>query len=51
MTRPVRTAAETLTIEEHDAWFEYLYDEVEPWAWNRLSMKLRAIQARRARIA
>lgn len=56
VTSPVRTAAERLHIEEADAWFEYLdatrnqgqrYDEVEPWAWNRLGVKLRAIQARR----
>jgi hypothetical protein len=53
-------AFELLLIEEADAWFEYLettrgqtrsrYVEVEPWAWSRLSQRLRAIRARRARI-
>ncbi len=53
--------AEELAIEEADAWFEYLettraeassnrYHEVEPWAWARLSQRLRAIRARRARL-
>ncbi len=51
-------ATELLMIEEADAWFEYLeavrgqsalrYVEVEPWAWARLSQRLRAIKARRA---
>lgn len=52
---------EELLIEEADAWFEYLeatqaeigtgrYDEVEPWAWARLSQRLRAVRARRARL-
>jgi hypothetical protein len=45
-------AEELLLIEEADAWFEYLeatrsqsevrYQEVEPWAWARLSQRLRA---------
>ncbi|HEV2713039.1 MAG TPA: hypothetical protein VGU26_08080 [Gaiellaceae bacterium] len=49
-----------LLIEEADAWFEYLaatrgqspgrYLEVEPWAWARLSQRLRAIRARRAKL-
>ena len=53
-------AQELLLIEEADAWFEYLdatrgqssgrYGEVEPWAWARLSQRLRAIGARRARL-
>jgi len=53
-------AFELLLIEEADAWFEYLestrgqtevrYKEVEPWAWARLSQRLRAIRARRARL-
>ena len=53
-------ALELLMIEEADAWFEYLestrgqtaarYKEVEPWAWARLSQRLRAIGARRARL-
>jgi hypothetical protein len=53
-------AEELLQIEEADAWFEYLdatrgqsvprYREVEPWAWARLSQRLRAIKARRAKL-
>jgi hypothetical protein len=53
-------AEELLLIEEADAWFEYLeathgqsaarYKEVEPWAWARLSQRLRAIRARRAKL-
>src|SRR2546428_11088589 len=53
-----RDAFELLLIEEADAWFEYLettraqtalrYKEVEPWAWARLSQRLRAIKTRRA---
>ena len=55
-------AEELLQIEEADAWFEYLeatravaernerYEEVEPWAWARLTVRLRAIRARRARL-
>jgi hypothetical protein len=55
-----REAWELLLIEEADAWFEYLeatrgqaqtrYHEVEPWAWSRLTQRLRAIRARRARL-
>ena len=55
-----REAEELLMIEEADAWFEYLeatraqsearYREVEPWAWARLSQRLRAIKARRAKL-
>ena len=55
-----RQAHELLLIEEADAWFEYLeatrghtvvrYAEVEPWAWARLSQRLRAVRARRARL-
>jgi hypothetical protein len=47
-------------IEEADAWFVYLeatrgqsairYKEVEPWAWARLSQRLRAIKTRRAKL-
>ena len=54
-------AHELLLIEEADAWFEYLestrgqsetrYREVEPWAWARLAQRLRAIGARRAKLA
>ena len=46
-------AEELLMIEEADAWFEYLeatrgqsetrYAEVEPWAFARLSQRLRAV--------
>ena len=53
-------ATELLMIEEADAWFEYLeavrgqsalrYIEVEPWAWARLSQRLRAITARRGKL-
>src|SRR2546421_6877997 len=56
-----REAQELLLIEEADAWFEYLeatraqsalrYKEVEPWAWARLTQRLRAIQTRRAKLA
>jgi hypothetical protein len=55
-----REAEELLQIEEADAWFEYLeatrdqsrvrYQEIEPWAWSRLTQRLRAIRARRARL-
>lgn len=55
-----RDPHELLLIEEADAWFEYLaatrgqssvrYRELEPWAWARLSQRLRAINARRARL-
>jgi hypothetical protein len=53
-------ALELLLMEEADAWFEYLeatrgqnatrYSELEPWAWARLSQRLRAIRARRSRL-
>jgi hypothetical protein len=53
-------ATELLMIEEADAWFEYLeavrgqsalrYVEVEPWAWARLSQRLRAIKTRRSKL-
>jgi hypothetical protein len=55
-----RQAEELLMIEEADAWFEDLeatraqtevrYRELEPWAWARLSQRLRAIRARRAKL-
>jgi hypothetical protein len=55
-----REAYELLQIEEADAWFEYLeairghtavrYLEIEPWAWVRLSQRLRTLRARRARL-
>ena len=53
-------AHELLMIAEADAWFEYLeatrgqsetrYKEVEPWAWARLTQRLRAIKTRRAKL-
>jgi hypothetical protein len=56
-----REAHELLLIEEADAWFEYAdatkgqtaarYAEIEPWAWARLQNRLRALAARRARLA
>jgi hypothetical protein len=55
-----RQAHELLLIEEADAWFEYLaatrgqtavrYGEIEPWAWARLSQRLRAIKTKRAKL-
>jgi len=55
-----REAEELLLIEEADAWFEYLeatrgqieprYHEVEPWAWARLSQRLRAVRTKRAKL-
>ncbi|MDX6412499.1 MAG: hypothetical protein QOE91_2015 [Gaiellaceae bacterium] len=55
-----REAYELLQIEEADAWFEYLettraqsdlrYSEVEPWAWARLSQRLRAIKTKRQKL-
>jgi hypothetical protein len=57
---PGRDAYELLLIEEADAWFEYLeathgqseirYREIAPWAWARLTQRLRTIAARRARL-
>ncbi len=52
---------EALAIEEADAWFEYLeavrahaptgrYDEVEPWAWARLTQRLRTVESERSRL-
>jgi len=54
-----REVGKVLAIEEADAWFEYLeatraeirsgrYDEIEPWAWARLSQRLRAVTAKRS---
>lgn len=55
-----RDPYELLLVEEADAWFEYLaatrsqnpvrYLEVEPWAWARLSQRLRAIRTRRTKL-
>jgi hypothetical protein len=52
---------EALAIEEADAWFEYLevtraevssgrYPEIEPWAWARLSQRLRAVKRKQAQL-
>lgn len=45
-----------LKVEEREAWAQYLaathdqselrYEEVEPWAWKRLSQRLSRIRAR-----
>ncbi|HWC33034.1 MAG TPA: hypothetical protein VG709_07900 [Actinomycetota bacterium] len=54
-------AQEALAIEEADAWFEYLeavrahapagrYDEVEPWAWARLTQRLHTVESERLRL-
>ncbi len=55
-----RDPYELLLIEEADAWFEYLaatrgqtaarYSELEPWAWARLSQRLRVIRTRRTKL-
>jgi hypothetical protein len=55
-----RDPHELLLIEEADVWFEYLaatrgqtavrYSEVEPWAWARLSQRLRVIRTRRTKL-
>jgi hypothetical protein len=56
-----RPAEEELAIEEADAWFEYLettraeassnrYHEVEPWAWARLSQRLKAVKKKRTKL-
>jgi len=55
-----RDAFELLLIEEADAWFEYLeatraqsavrYKEVEPWAWARLTQRLRAIKTKKTKL-
>ena len=60
MAQRERQAHELLLIEEADAWFEYLeatrgqtetrYAELEPWAWARLRQRLRAVNARRAKL-
>jgi hypothetical protein len=61
MLENIGEADEALAIEEADAWFEYLeavrshaasdrYDEVEPWAWSRLTQRLRLVEAERGRL-
>jgi hypothetical protein len=59
-THDTALAEELLQLEEADAWFEYLeatrgqsetrYSELEPWAWARLSQRLRAVRGRRSRL-
>ncbi len=60
-TENSRAAHEALAIEEADAWFEYLeavrahsrtdrYEEIEPWAWVRLTQRLRVVEAGRAEL-
>ena len=60
-TEETRGVDDALLIEEADAWFEYLeavrthatsgrYDEVEPWAWVRLSQRLERVAAERSRL-
>ena len=54
LSESTHEAQELLAIEEADAWFEYLesvrshshtdsYEEVEPWAWARLTQRLRIV--------
>jgi hypothetical protein len=56
-----RETQEALAIEEADAWFEYLdsvrthahdgrYDEIEPWAWARLTQRLRTVATERDKL-
>ncbi len=59
MAERTGSVEELLRIEEQDAWLEYLertrdqpparYREVEPWAWARLSQRLKTIRARRTK--
>jgi hypothetical protein len=60
-TEKSRNAEEALMIEEADAWFEYLeavrahsgsgrYDELEPWAWARLTQRLRDVDSERSQL-
>ena len=61
MIEDTRGAQEALAIEEADAWFEYLeavrhpipvvrYEEVETWAWARLTQRLREVEGHRIRL-
>ena len=54
-------AHEALAIEEAEAWLEYLEsvraqahtgrcDEVEPWAWARLTQRLRVVETGRGEL-
>jgi hypothetical protein len=60
-TEDTRDAEKVLAIEEADAWFEYLeavrhrlptgsYEDVESWAWARLTQRLRGVEDERARL-
>jgi hypothetical protein len=60
-SQELQPAEEELAIEEADAWFEYLettraeassnrYHEVEPWAWARLSQRLKAVKKKRTKL-
>ena len=60
-TENSRGTHEALAIEEADAWFEYLeavrahsrtdrYEEVEPWAWARLTQRLRVVESGRGEV-
>ena len=60
MMDETRRGREAFAIEEADAWFEYLetvrhciqvvrYEEVETWAWSRLTQRLRDLDRERAR--
>ena len=61
MIDDARGPREALAIEEADAWFEYLepvrrclpvvgYEEVESWAWARLTQRLRDVEGERTRL-
>lgn len=60
MPRNRGSSAEMLRLEEADAWFEYLeatraqsslrYDEVETWAYARLTQRLRAIKTKKEKL-
>lgn len=55
-TRPRLTVAELEELDVRDAWSHYLsatrdlgrqrYEEVEPWAWDRLQARLARIRKR-----
>jgi hypothetical protein len=60
-TEDMRDAEKALAIEEADAWFEYLeavrhrlptgsYEDVESWAWARLTQRLHGVEDERSRL-
>jgi hypothetical protein len=63
MTPPPSRPEDLLDTETAAAWGEYLetvrslaephfrYEEVEPWAWNRLLERLKAVEARRKKLS